>query len=254
MASVEEAVAFLQKTSTVTGGTVYRDLAKVIGRILLERPENAVDLLETALLAKKTTYTPGDATALPQPTETAAIAAVRGLYVTPATEVDPDTGDPRPTQPPNDYTTDDLLEANELFAAVGVGLGPIETYNIAMSAQRLGENPELLVETVRFFGKFFGLRANYYVYETTLKEPPPPPETETVPPMEVNSGANKYTYFVQPYVGGPFTRLPDVTPAQMLAAKKLKRFFTGTRPAALPARGRGAQAPGARAKRGAAAG
>ena len=43
---VNDAVAYLQKTSTVSGGTVYKELTRVIGRLLLERPENAVDLLE----------------------------------------------------------------------------------------------------------------------------------------------------------------------------------------------------------------
>lgn len=34
----------------------------------------------------------------------------------------------------------------------------------------------LCTQQVRFFGKFFGLQANYYVFETTLNEPPEVPE------------------------------------------------------------------------------
>ena len=34
----------------------------------------------------------------------------------------------------------------------------------------------LRTQQVRFFGKFFGLQANYYVFETTLNEPPEVPE------------------------------------------------------------------------------
>lgn len=224
---VDQAVAFLQKTSTVTGGTVYKDLARVIGQILLEKPENAVDLLETTFLVKKAAYTPADPTAIPEPKATAKVSAIRGLYVTPEPEVDPDTGAPEPAQPPNDYEGEDLLAANDLFAAVGVGLGPIHTYQVAMATQRLGENPDLQLASVRFFGKIFGTKGDYYIYEATLKEPNSPPETDTVPPMEVNAGSNAFTYFVQPYPGGPTTRLPDVTPAQMVSSKLQKRYFTG---------------------------
>jgi hypothetical protein len=31
---------------------------------------------------------------------------------------------------------------------------------------------------VRFFGKFFGTHADYYVFETTLKSPPEEPEQQ----------------------------------------------------------------------------
>lgn len=224
---IDNEIAFLQKTSTVTGGTVYKDLARVIGQILLEKPENAVDLLETAFLVKKAAYSPSDPTAIPEPKATEKVSAIRGLYVTPEPEVDPETGAPEPAQPPNDYTGEDLLDANDLFAAVGVGLGPIHTYQVAMATQRLGENPELQLASVRFFGKIFGSKGDYYVFEATLKEPNSPPETETVPPMEVGTGANAFVYFVQPYPGGPTTKLPDVTPAQMLASRLQKRYLTG---------------------------
>ena len=223
-----EAVAFLQKTSTVTGGTVYGDLARVIGRILLERPENAVDLLENTLLVKKSNYSPSDPAAVPEPKLTQATEAIRGLYVTPEPEVDPETGAVVEPTPPNTFETDDLVEATELFQAVGVGLGPIEMYHVAMAVQRLGENPDLQLEHARFFGKFFGLRGSYYVYETRLKDPPPP--ADDTPPEEVNPKLNEYYYFVQKSPGGPYVQLPLVTPAMMLRAKQMKRYLTGERP------------------------
>jgi len=223
--ATDEAIAFLQKTSTVTGGTVYRDLARVIGRILLERPENAVDLLETTLLTKKNVFTPEDPAQLPEPKPSAATEAIRGLYVTPEPEVDPETGAVSEPQPPNIFDTEDLVEASELFASVGVGLGPIEMYHVALAAQRLGENQELQLESVRFFGKFFGLKGAYYVYETKLKDPPPPPEDAK--PEEVNPKLNAHVYFVQSSPGGAATQLPLVTPLMMLRAKQMKRYLQG---------------------------
>ena len=219
------AVAFLQKTSTKTGGTVYGDLAKVIGRILLERPENAVDLLENTLLVKKGIYTPSDPSAVPEPLQSAATVGMRNLYVTPEPTVDPDTGAVVEAAAPNEFTTDDFVEASELFAAVGVGLGPIEMYHIAMAVQRLGESPELNLQHVRFFGKFFGLSGGYYVYEAKPKEPLEYPED--TPPENVNPKLNEYYYFAQKSPGGPTTQLPIVTPLMMRRAKQMKRHLTG---------------------------
>lgn len=41
------------------------------------------------------------------------------------------------------------------------------------------------------------------------------------------SGANSFTYFVCSYPGGPFSRLPEVTPAQIKVARQIKKFLTG---------------------------
>lgn len=72
---------------------------------------------------------------------------------------------------------------------------------------------------VRFFGKFFGTHADYYVFETTLKTPPEEeagePADQNATPPEWNSGSNGYVYFVANTPGGPLTQLPHVTPAQV---------------------------------------
>ena len=63
-----------------------------------------------------------------------------------------------------------------LFDSLGVGLGRQEMYNVALAVKKLGEDPKRAVATVRFFGKFFGLHADYFVFETTLQEAPEIPE------------------------------------------------------------------------------
>lgn len=52
----------------------------------------------------------------------------------------------------------------------------------------------------------------------------PPP---VIPKEESRSGTNKYLYFVCNEPGRPWTRLPHVTPAQIVCARKIKKFFTG---------------------------
>eukprot|EP00162_Nutomonas_longa_P022155 comp5172_c0_seq1/m.4301 comp5172_c0_seq1/g.4301 ORF comp5172_c0_seq1/g.4301 comp5172_c0_seq1/m.4301 type:complete len:439 (-) comp5172_c0_seq1:161-1477(-) len=46
-------------------------------------------------------------------------------------------------------------------------------------------------------------------------------------PKEKNEGINRLTYWVCTQIGGAWTRLPNVTPQQITAARKIKRFFTG---------------------------
>jgi radial spoke head protein 4A len=122
------------------------------------------------------------------------------------------------------------------------------------------------VETVRFWGKLFGTQADYIISEVEFKdgegeeeeqleteeeveaelaqreaseeqeeeeaeadEPPksqykPPP---VIPREESRMGTNKKTYFVTNEAGSPWIRLPPVTPAQIVTAQKIRKFFTG---------------------------
>lgn len=52
----------------------------------------------------------------------------------------------------------------------------------------------------------------------------PPP---AVPKEESRTGANKYLYFVCAEPGRQWARLPHVTPAQIVCARKIRKFFTG---------------------------
>ena len=46
-------------------------------------------------------------------------------------------------------------------------------------------------------------------------------------PLEWNRGSNGYVYFVATSAGGPLTQLPHTTPAQIKAARHLKKLLTG---------------------------
>lgn len=49
-------------------------------------------------------------------------------------------------------------------------------------------------------------------------------------PTETATGINTFTYFVCNHLGGDFIKLPDVTPKQIKAARKLKKLVTGECP------------------------
>jgi hypothetical protein len=74
------------------------------------------------------------------------------------------------------YECEDILRDADLFDALGVGLGRADMMAVSLAAKKLGEDPKKGVATVRFFGKFLGTHADYYVFETTLQTPPEIPE------------------------------------------------------------------------------
>ncbi|WIA22916.1 hypothetical protein OEZ86_009852 [Tetradesmus obliquus] len=232
-AQVQEALALLQKTSSTDGGSLYEQLTKLIVKVLDEKPANPVDVLETALLNKKAAGGAGNTEVLGPAAsiaDTARTVAATKLYGASDVPIDPETGEPVEVDTPNEYECEDILGDAALFDALGLGLGRREMMDVALAVKKLGEDPRKAVTTVRFFGKFFGTHADYYVFETTLKTPPEEPEQqpgEAEVPLEWNSGSNVYVYWVSNYLGGPLTQLPHVTPAQIKAARSLKRLLTG---------------------------
>lgn len=50
---------------------------------------------------------------------------------------------------------------------------------------------------------------------------------DEVPSEKGGAGANGYTYFVCSQLGGALSRLPQVKPAHIRAARQIKKFVTG---------------------------
>lgn len=93
--------------------------------------------------------------------------------------IDPNTGLPVAFQEPNTYTCENMMEAASMFEALGVGMDAQEMYGAMLQLKRLGEDPKLKLQHVRFFGKFFGLFKDYYIFEGIPRERAPPvAETE----------------------------------------------------------------------------
>ena len=82
------------------------------------------------------------------------------------------------------YECEDILNDAHLLDALGVGLGKSEMYGVMLAVKQLGEDPKRAVSTVRFFGKFLGISADYFVFETTLQHPPEEDEKEPGEPRK----------------------------------------------------------------------
>lgn len=99
----------------------------------------------------------------------------------PELPIDPETGEPIEAEPPNEFEAEDILGDGNMFDALGVGLGRAKMQAVMLAAKKLGEDPKRGIASVRFFGKFLGTHADYYVFETTLQAPPEEPEEVLAP-------------------------------------------------------------------------
>lgn len=134
-----------------------------------------------------------------------------------------------------------------------------ETYRIFLALKQLTDTHP--IQRCRFWGKILGLEMNYIVAEVEIREGEDEEEVEeedvveaeerdngqsdadreeedelpkslyrpsqVIPKEENRTGANKYVYFVCNEPGRPWVKLPSVKPAQIVTARKIKKFFTG---------------------------
>nr|KAG5688285.1 hypothetical protein BaRGS_033945 [Batillaria attramentaria] len=157
-----------------------------------------------------------------------------------------------------------LMELCFYFEQASIGLNREEMIRVWLALKNLVDNHPL--QHVRFWGKLLGTEQNYYVAEVEYREgdeeeeeeeepeeaaeedvaekeegeeeegeeqeeddtPKPEFKPPPVTPKEDNrTGANKKVYFVCNDPGKVWVKLPPVTPAQIVSARKIKKFFTG---------------------------
>lgn len=127
----------------------------------------------------------------------------------------------------------DLLADARVFAQAGVGFGQQECYLLQKALQKLAQ--EQSASYIRFFGKIKGTQSDYYVVEATAEggdaeggEEGAEEGVEKDPEQEdKGTGVNKYTYFVATGCFSKWQKLPDLSPAKIAAARKIKVLFTG---------------------------
>jgi radial spoke head protein 4/6 len=132
----------------------------------------------------------------------------------------------------------DANRISEAIETAGVGMALEETAACLAATRKLAVEKGL--EHSRFWGKIFGLEQNYYVAESehvmdsvfvgceeskdgVVKDS----KGRSIPQEEGGSGANTYTYWVCNFIGQDWIPLPDVTPAQIVVSRKIKKLFSG---------------------------
>lgn len=199
--------------------------------LLDEKPESPLDAFESVSSCTKVgdeaAKTPVDPVTLQRAKEIIAL-------ISPPVEVGED-GEPVEAAK-NEGLADirDLLRDADLLEKAGVGLGKAETYRVVLALKALGDDPEFGVQSVRFFGKIFGTKADYLVAEVVPGEPGEAPELSeedvkngVVPQDAPGVGCNKFQYYVTNQAGATWTKLPDVSSAQLMAARQIKKLLTG---------------------------
>lgn len=120
-----------------------------------------------------------------------------------------------------------MIADQKIFEWAGIGFGEIETYRIMKSLKQLSK--ESGAGFIRFFGKISGTEKDYYVAEGTLEggEEGEGGDNKPADQEARGSGVNKFVYWVTDSVLEKWVKLPDLTPADIKAAREIKVLLTG---------------------------
>ena len=123
----------------------------------------------------------------------------------------------------NNYM-EDILHQSKLFEWGGISFSEEEWYKIRLAMKKiLIEND---CEFIRFFGKIYGIKSDYYIIQSSLKTYPmrnPPVHVES----RGNEGINRFTFWVSNSILESWYELPDITKEQIVASRKFKYHLTG---------------------------
>ncbi|KAH9600200.1 Radial spokehead-like protein [Trypanosoma melophagium] len=135
---------------------------------------------------------------------------------------------------------DSVAQNNLYWAWAGCGMSEEEAFLLDRSITILAMEKDL--EEVRFVGKIFGTKGNYYVVssrryvkegEKVYKEVntmPRPARRKLEVPVQAEPGfvgANRLSFWVTSHPAAEWILLPDVTPQQICAGRRIKRLFSG---------------------------
>lgn len=254
----EKAKAFLKKSSQ-DGSTLYDHITNVLLKIAKDKPADALgefekvskDVksanLDPALFPEIPSNAEGDATITQiidsvdstlslfdnKYCSTADKAAAIAAYdkINTKNEDEEDEEGPKPTV--NDLlpaslksaAVPDLVGSAELLDAAGYGLDKNEMYRVTLSVRKLART--VPVESVRFFGKIYGIEKNYYICEAKLIENEKEEIDRVAKKEQAGKGANEFVYYVTNSPEDSWTKLPDVIPEQIITARAMRRYFTG---------------------------
>jgi len=216
-----DAKSFLAKD--YRGTSLYNHLTEVILKILNDRPTDALTVLEeVSRTVRGSTFSAGsglgsttkgkaaEAACSASKTWAANCSALHGVEESPV--VMPFAGD---------------LSTGLEWA--GVSLGDADTFLITQALNLVAAETD--AQSVRFFGKIMGTKADYYIIEVLPKKPVVAKSTEE---MEGSEGANKYVYYVAPSPDAAFVALPPLKASHVVASTTRKRYLTGNLDAPVP--------------------
>ncbi|KAG8510945.1 Radial spoke head protein 4A [Galemys pyrenaicus] len=255
--AVQNAKAYLLKTSSNLGLNLYDHLSNMLTKILDERPENAVDIIENISQDVKMAHFSKKLDTLQNENEMLPAYEIAEKQKALFLQGNLEGADQELEEEIVENCLPNVMESAFYFEQAGVGLGTDETYRIFLALKQLTDTHP--IQKCRFWGKILGIEMNYIVAELEFREGEDEEEVEeedvaeerdngdseadeddedalprsfhktpqAIPKEESRTGTNKYVYFVCNEPGRPWIKLPSVTPAQIVIARKIKKFFTG---------------------------
>ena len=127
------------------------------------------------------------------------------------------------TKTVNNYM-EDILQQSKLFEWGGISFSEEEWYKIRMAMKKILLDNDC--EYLRFFGKIYGIKSDYYIIQGLLKTYPmknPQVHVES----RGNEGINRYTFWVSNSILESWYELPDITHEQIVASRRFKYHLTG---------------------------
>lgn len=242
--------AFLKKS--FDDENLYGKLSGLINNVLTERPKDAVELIENYM--RKPVEKEKDASI-----EQTNLAKTQIQLFEKTKEED--VGEGGEFEEEFDIPLPNCAHQSFLFEQAAIGVGREEMQRIFLALKQLIFNHPLT--SIRFWGKLFGLEANYIVAEVEFREgegedeeeekeeekvetslddeesdDAPAEENElpkstwklppVVPKEEARTGANKKVYFVCNRPGDTWVKLPHVTPTEINVSRQIRKFLTGS--------------------------
>jgi len=160
------AKTFLMKNSVKTNTNAYDHMSQIIMSILDSKIENAVDIFETlSTQIKKKKFVPdsfnsfGEFRYVKETTSELEDARVKMELF--QNENEDNRGD-------DGHEIPDIMSLSNLFEWAGLSLGKEETFLINASMQKLMNDKGL--KSMRFWGKIYGTKKNYYIVEADQKD------------------------------------------------------------------------------------
>jgi radial spoke head protein 4A len=200
--------------------TEYDHLEKIVNRVISERPKDAYGLVE--VLSRLVREQP-DAAAAPPVAEDFEATATYVQKVRELDKVPTDDGGPVNVG----CAVPDFCEEAEMLQWAGVGFGEMESYKVKCSLRNLAfKQQEAGFTKIRFWGKILGSMRDYYIAEAA-KEGVGDADEANPDAEPLGAGANMYTYFVTNDLCEEWTMLPNIKPSELVAARRIKKIFTG---------------------------
>jgi len=216
MASIDAEMGYLKKEK------VHEHLGKIIDRVVAEKPPDAHGLVE---VISRMIKEQSDKTEPPKAPDPNMMLDVLTDHVKKLRQLDdvPKEED----APVQVCTIPNFVEEAEIFSWAGVGLGEMESYKVMTSLRNLAfKEREASITKLSFWGKILGTDADYYVAQAQREGDPAGDDAD--PDAEPSgTGVNTFTYFVTNDLAGDWRRLPDITPKEIIAARSIKRMFSG---------------------------